>query len=163
MIDATPLTELHDIVPAPAAEWWPLAPGWYAVVVVVLVLLLASLIGGSRYISRRRVQRAAMRHLQHPLGDCQKITLALKQACLGYVPRRRIAALQGMQWVEFLLAPLPAKQQQQWRQFLIDATVVSYRQQKDQSTADEYQRFARYWIHYALPHRVITNGGSHHV
>ena len=161
-LDQVP-TELHDIVAAPAASWWPLAPGWYALVALLTLSLSALVIGLYRYLRSRRVRNYLLKQLRQPQANCQQVTLLLKQACLGYLPRDSVSELSGDAWVNFLLLPLSNKQQQQWQALLHTAMRESYVASKDPSTVAEYQKFARYWIRLSLPNKLKQLRGAGHV
>ena len=161
-LDQVP-TELHDIVAAPAASWWPLAPGWYALVALLTLSLSALVIWLHRYLRSRRVRNHMLKQLRQPQPNCQQVTLLIKQACLGYLPRQSISELSGDDWINFLLTPLSSKQQQQWQALLRTAVRESYVASTDPSTVAEYQKFARYWLHLSLPNKVKQLQGAGHV
>jgi len=78
-IGSQPLAQLHDIVAAPAAHWWPLAPIWYLVAALLIALVVLTATAIWRWQRRRRVRNAALRALRQPLPDINAITLVLKQ------------------------------------------------------------------------------------
>lgn len=152
MIDQQPLAELHDIVAAPAASWWPLAPGWYAAALLVLLMVVLSSRALWRYHQRRRLRNLALRALRLPFTDFNAITLTLKQACLGYFDPQQIAQLSGQQWFAFLQQQLPSRVQAQYAAALEQLQQVAY-QPSSRSDCDAYQAFARAWLRHALPPR----------
>lgn len=153
MIDSNQaLSQLHDIVAAPAAQLWPLAPGWYAVVIIGAVGLLITAMALHRFIQRRRIRDAALKALRTPLASPNAVTLVLKQACLGYFPRAEIAQVSGSAWYDFLLAQLPAAAQRTCAEPLQRLATEAFSPHQQQSTA-EYQQLARYWLRHALPPR----------
>jgi len=119
--DAATLATLHDIVLPPAITWWPVAPGWYAVIVVAL-LVLALLAG---YAVRRHRARAYRREAMREIAAIQRRAASgaaagdvlaelaglLRRVALHAAPRERVAALAGPDWIEHLTrmagAPLP--------------------------------------------------------
>lgn len=140
---------LHDIVVPQAASWWPLAPAVWVVVTLVLAVLLVAGVLLWRYQQRRKAKKAALKRLPALANaDHHQLTLLLKQACIAYYPRTRIAALSGPQWFQFLLEQLPQKQRQQWQ-----PSVQQWQQQWFSQTAsfENYQHFAKVWIQQALP------------
>ncbi|WP_164742375.1 DUF4381 domain-containing protein [Pseudidiomarina mangrovi] len=151
MIDsAQPLAELHDIVAAPAASWWPLAPAWYVLIVLAMVALVTSAIALNRYYQHRRVRRAALRALRQPASNFNAITLVLKQACLGYFDANHVASLSGAAWFGFLLQQLPRRTQPQQRALLQQLQQSAY-QPTSNVSCEQYQQLARYWLRHALP------------
>ncbi|KTC76984.1 DUF4381 domain-containing protein [Legionella brunensis] len=112
MADSQLLNQLHDIQLPEPIGWWPLAPGWYVLLVALLV------VGGSLfYIAYRRYKHGrAKREALHLLINLQKeyerdhdsqlssmkISELLRRVALVYFPRQQVASLQGQEWIEFL-------------------------------------------------------------
>lgn len=109
-----PLRDLH--LPDPTG-WWPLAMGWWFII-VLLVIGLAWLL---RRALQRRMFYAPMRHalrefaaieadyLQHRnavvLG--KQLSELLRRGMLAYAPRDEVAGLTGESWLEWLDRDLP--------------------------------------------------------
>ncbi len=104
-----PLRDLH--LPE-AIGWWPLAPGWW-----FLILLAVAGIGYFAYRAIRKWRRNAMRRVAlRELTRIQKayrngvdeISLAielselLRRTMLAYAPRLEVAGLTGEQWLDWL-------------------------------------------------------------
>lgn len=106
------LAKLHDIhLPAPIG-WWPLAPGWYVLIVMVL-LLLGLAIGFIRHFkivnAPKKEALALLKQYQEAYrqhGDCslccKNISELLRRVALVYYPRREVAGLKGEKWLAFL-------------------------------------------------------------
>jgi hypothetical protein len=152
MIDQQPLAALHDIVAAPAASWWPLAPGWYAAALLVLLMVVLSSRALWHYYQRRRLRKLALRALRLPFTDFNAITLTLKQACLGYFDPQQIARLSGPQWFAFLQQQLPSGVQAKHAATLEQLQQTAY-QPSSAAGCELYQGFARLWLRHALPPR----------
>ena len=104
-----PLRDLH--LPD-AVSWWPLAPGWYAVIAIALVACLYLL----RLYLRRRARGAARRHALKQLarvtaefeqhGDAvafsSEMSELLRRTMLAYAPRSEVAGLTGDEWLAWL-------------------------------------------------------------
>lgn len=145
------LTELNPIIAAPAASWWPLAPGWYAIAIIALGALVLLSVSISRAIRRRRVRRAALKAL-NPHTRVNDITLLLKQACMGYYPRQRIAKLTGADWRDFLVQHLSERQAARYYDLLLDVEQAAYRPASETREIEQrYYKFARHWLKSALP------------
>ena len=112
--NALPLRDLH--LPEPVG-WWPLAPGWW-----VLLILLALLLGYGLYRAylRRRhnaPRRFALRELarfesdflQHrnPVLLGKQLSELLRRSMLAYARREEIAGLTGEDWLEWLDRGMP--------------------------------------------------------
>lgn len=145
------LSELNPIIAAPAASWWPLAPGWYVVAVlltVISVLVLGSSIKAARL---RRVKRSALRALQTN-ASLNELNLLLKQACMGYYPRKDIAQLTGRAWRDFLLAHMSERNAARYYDLLVEVEQAAYRPSAEQQALQQrYSDFAKAWLKQALP------------
>jgi hypothetical protein len=104
-----PLRDLH--LPE-AVGWWPLAPGWYAIIAVLLVVCLYLL----RLYLRRRARGAARRHALKELARLtteferhgnavafsSDMSELLRRTMLAYAPRSEVAGLTGDAWLAWL-------------------------------------------------------------
>ena len=105
------LEQLRDIHLPAAISFWPMATGFY---LILLLLLLAGLFGLVLYRTRyaRRLRKQALlelasikrTHLKHHevSASAARISHLLKQVALLYYPRDAVAALQGEAWLLFL-------------------------------------------------------------
>ena len=106
------LINLRDIHLPEAISWWPLAYGWYAVI-LLLILLLS--IGGLllwRYYYWGLAKRAALKQLANYIKlfqqnndlnqACANISALLRNVALAYYPRIDVAGLYGDLWLNFL-------------------------------------------------------------
>jgi len=106
-IDAGNLDRLHDIVPASTPSWWPLAPGWYLLIVLLLLIAAWKSYRGWRHYRRNRYRRAALEELAAMRGastgvELERLSGLLKRTALHAYPRSQVAALSGPQWQRFL-------------------------------------------------------------
>ena len=107
--DAASLQNLHDIVPAPPVPWWPPAAGWYFAGAVVLIVLAWIAWAAFRRWKNNAYRRAALKELKElteRLPDnenaARKLPELVKRTALCAWPRRQVADLSGMRWLEFL-------------------------------------------------------------
>lgn len=112
MSDSQVLAKLHDIhLPAPIG-WWPLAPGWYFLILLgFVVLALAAYFIHHHYLNGR-AKRQALQLLEQFEQEYQrehnsqlssmKISELLRRVSLVYFPREEVASLQGESWLQFL-------------------------------------------------------------
>jgi len=101
--DATSLDRLNDLVVPPAVPWWPLAPGWY----VVLVLLALATAWLSWRLWQRYKRQAYRREALHQLTSLQDVTSIaelLRRTALAVVPRADVASKTGEDWGDWLAA-----------------------------------------------------------
>lgn len=152
------LRDMNDIVSAPAATWWPLAPGWYVLAGIAITLLVILVWILVRRWQQRRMLRLALRQLaSQPTTDTAATTALLKQALLAYYPRTRIAQLQGADWWLFLQQQLPNKAAQRWQPVIEQVAATYYAAHTESTIATEYHRYAQFWLRQALP----PKGGQH--
>lgn len=104
-----PLRDLH--LPE-AISWWPLAPGWW----VVIVLAAAGLFVVFRLYLRTRARGAARRYAllqleeltsefeQHrdAVAFSRAVSALLRRTMLAYAPRQEVAGLTGDEWLAWL-------------------------------------------------------------
>lgn len=146
-------SQLHDIVSAPAASWWPLATGWYVLIVVLLVLTLGLAWSSYRAWQGRRARRLALRQLlQQPPQSISAVSLLLKQAAAVYFPQLQDYKHQQQQWWAFLQAPLSLRQRQRYQTLFEQLPHLSYQPQiEQQRLLPDYIAFAEFWLRSALP------------
>jgi hypothetical protein len=110
---AQALANLRDIhLPAPIHSFWPLAPGWYAVLFLILLALILLALSTRHLYLKGEAKREALQllaHYQkdyeqgHPYSLCAaRISELLKRVALIYFPREKVASLQGKAWLQFL-------------------------------------------------------------
>lgn len=150
---------IHDIVVAPAAHWWPLAPGWYALGLLSIAVLVTLLLMVLRRYYRMRARRLALCQLQQQTPSrITDITLLLKQAALAYHSHAVMVA-----WWDFLADQLPAKLRQHYQPLLNTLAEVSYQPpQQQQAWLEPYHAFAQVWLRQALPPQQHQNRELHH-
>lgn len=104
--DPASLENLHGIVePAPVSLWWPLAPGWWA---VLALLALATAIGIWRFVRARRLNAYRRQGLAElDITPPQELPALLKRVALSAYPRDEVAGLTGDRWIEFLNRTAP--------------------------------------------------------
>jgi hypothetical protein len=104
-----PLRDLH--LPE-MIGWWPLAPGWWA---IVALLFCAAVYGIRQLFLRWRYnapRRLALRELNRVRSEYDRgvdsVTLGkelselLRRAMLAYAPRKQVAGLTGERWLAWL-------------------------------------------------------------
>jgi len=112
--NALPLRDLH--LPEPVG-WWPLAPGWWGVIVIASVALAYILwrlylrwrANGPRRYAMRELARIETEYLVHrnPVTLGKQVSELLRRGMLAYAPREEIAGLTGEQWLVWLDQGMP--------------------------------------------------------
>lgn len=114
MADSTnqALAQLKDIHLPADVSWWPLAPGWYVLLVLMIVLVFFSAVFYWHWRNQRLSKKQALKILsayqeqyqngQNPQLVCAQISELLKRVALVYFPRHQVASLTGDAWVAFL-------------------------------------------------------------
>ncbi|KTC88043.1 MULTISPECIES: DUF4381 domain-containing protein [Legionella] len=106
------LAKLHDIKLPTPISWWPLAPGWYLLLVLILILIAVLSYLARRAYLNGRPKRQALRLLKTYEQEYQqernsqvcsmKVSELLRRVALVYFPREEVASLQGEAWLHFL-------------------------------------------------------------
>lgn len=106
------LAELKDIhLPEPIGIF-PLATGWWVVIVTTLLVLATGIFFLIKRYKQNSAKRRALALLkryetdyhtqQNPIKSCALVSELLKRVALVYYPREQVAALSGQHWITFL-------------------------------------------------------------
>ena len=95
------LDRLHDLTLPPAIGWWPLAPGWYALVILMSLPAGWFLWRGWKNWQANAYRREALHQLTS-LQDAVAIAALLRRTALAAAARTEIAGLTGSAWAEWL-------------------------------------------------------------
>jgi len=106
------LKELRDIHLPEPISFWPLAMGWYLVFILGMAFAIVTtmyLIRRSRRLQPRRYLLQRLTELReqaaketNPAVIAAELSSLLRRASLVAFPRRKVAGLQGEQWLQFL-------------------------------------------------------------
>jgi hypothetical protein len=104
------LRDIHTVAPAP---WWPPAPGWWVLAVLVLLLLVwlgRRMLARLRMHKRRKQMLGWVDHLnanidprRNPQAYLSTLNRIFKLVALRAFPDQPCAALNGQEWVDFLI------------------------------------------------------------
>jgi len=149
--------DLSPIITPSAPSWWPLAWGWWAVIITAIVVIALVFF----IIKRRQKNQYAKNEALACFRNSQPSnTLSpsaaqdiVRQAALSYFPRDKVAGLSGDDWLAFLDAqlakPLFVAKQSQWQQALYqDAALMNDEQKMDQQ---QLVNDCETWLRKALP------------
>ena len=111
---ALPLRDLH--LPD-AVGWWPLAPGWWVLLLLLVVTLGYGLYRAYRSRQHNAARRFALRelsrfeaeYLEHrdPVRLGKELSALLRRSMLAYADRDEVAGLTGEAWLEWLDKEMP--------------------------------------------------------
>ncbi len=106
------LAQLKDIhLPNPIG-WWPLAPGWWFIIIMVVLLMIWLSWQSWRWWQAMKPKNQALKILKQieqkskenvPVSDiCAQISQLLRRVALTYYPVDEVAGLQNDAWIAFL-------------------------------------------------------------
>lgn len=108
---------LRDIHLPDAVGWWPLAPGWWAVLLILAIFAVWLIVRAMRRYKETAPRRYALRELQRiedefrrqsdPVALGRQVSELLRRSMLAYAPRRDVAGLTGEAWLAWLDRDLP--------------------------------------------------------
>jgi hypothetical protein len=107
-----PLAQLKDIHLPDPIGWWPLAPGWYVLMIITLLLSFWLFFYLFKRYANSLPKKQALSLLQHYKEQYAKdknaqlasarVSELLKRVALVYYPRMDVASMHGDTWVQFL-------------------------------------------------------------
>ena len=103
--------ELRDIHLPDPVSWWPLAPGWYMllILIIILIILAVYLINRWRHPSIKKMALIELTQIEtdfvhhnntHTL--CSDISILLRRVAISYGTRNKEAAITGEAWLKHL-------------------------------------------------------------
>lgn len=106
------LAQLKDIhLPSPI-HWWPLAPGWYVLIIGCVLMVMGFIHSAHRRHLNARPKKQALILLVHYITEYEqekdsqmtsaRISELLRRVALAYYPRADVASLSGEAWIAFL-------------------------------------------------------------
>lgn len=154
-----PLAQLRDIHLPDGSPWWPLAPGWWS---LLLLVLLALAVLAWRHHQRklaRRYRDVALRELERLLADYRvhgsfqdfapAVSELLKRVALQAYPALAAGSLSGEAWIAFLAARLPSAAGIQAPPAALGEALY---QRRIHGNAAELYAFAAAWIEHHPEH-----------
>ena len=160
-----PLANLHDITTTSPIGWWPLAWGWWVLLIssVSLIAVITTL-----WLKRRRHQKA-LRYAKHQLalvvelGDpqqqIQQLNQLLKKVAKHYFGGSQINNLHGERWCLWLQEQLPNKHRDTFSRGALPALssqFVAPSSSPSETVAAEFLASCECWFTYAQLERGAT-------
>jgi len=152
MIDdsAASLGRLNDIVLPPDIPWWPLAPGWYGLLLLLIAACLWLLWKRWRSWRADAYRRAALRALAAQ-QDAAAVAELLRRTALAFTPRETVAGMAGETWADWLAAKCELTMPLEVRQTLVSGV---YRGGVDEHRLEALRTYGAGWI---LHHRACDH------
>ncbi len=118
MNPATPKVELalRDIHLPDSILWWPLAPGWWMLIVLVVIVALSIFVYKKTYYNRKlnkNIKLELAQHFNQYKNDhnaqqfIKQVSALLRRVSLYKFKQESVAKLHGTAWLEFLDSKLP--------------------------------------------------------
>lgn len=153
------LAQLQDIQSPDQIGQWPLAWGWWALIVLALLTFIAVTIWLIKRHKHRFAKRQALKILQasEHLNSREKvatINTLLKRVNLAYQDRNLIAELSGKEWADWL------NQHNGKVQIDAELLLLCYKPQCNDEDAHLYYLQVRQWLKKALPLKPVTRSND---
>ena len=106
-----PALNLRDIHLPEPVSWWPLAPGWWMLIVIALIIVLTAYIAIKTYRSRqlRRDITSELEQIKRQFENSQNksqlaksLSVLLRRTNITYNPGSNVAGLTGDNWLAWL-------------------------------------------------------------
>ena len=151
-----PLSELKDIHLPDPIGFWPLAYGWWLLLILILFIAGWGIIMWRKKVQSALAQRQALSLLSN-IDVTQKtwprqLNTLLKRLAMAYFPKHEVANLHGKEWRLFLVSQLPVKKQANFAELFSLLQANFYRSAP--RTQPDFERSVeqvRNWIKYAVP------------
>lgn len=158
---ASPLDQLADIHLPDGVSWWPLAPGWWALLALFIIVLIGIFIW-----RRRKTQNAYRDIAQHQLDGIfadyqqtqnaaaylQALSLLLRRTALTAYPHSFNASIKGEEWLQWLDQVCPALPEK-FSSELGENLLTSAYQKNPHIDVSGLQQLSSQWIRLHRNHR----------
>ncbi|MEZ9999277.1 DUF4381 domain-containing protein [Vibrio lentus] len=149
--------DLSPIITPSAPSWWPLAWGWWLIIITAIVLIaLVFFIVKHRQKNQQAKNEALACFRNSQSSNALSPSTAqdiVRQAALSYFPREKVAGLSGDDWLAFLdtqlAKPLFSEKQSLWQQALYQDTALMNDEQK--KAQQQLVNDCETWLRKALP------------
>lgn len=157
----SPLDQLADIHLPDGVSWWPLAPGWWALLALVIIALVGFFIW-----RRRKAQNIYRNIAQHQLAGIyadyqqtqnaaaylQALSLLLRRTALTAYPHSFNASIKGEEWLQWLDQVCPALPEK-FSSELGENLLTSAYQKNPNIDVSGLQQLSAQWINLHRGHR----------
>jgi len=143
------LDQLHDIVLPSEPGIWPLALGWWLLIIALVTGLFFIIKSFMAYRKFWSIKRSALNML--PLcNDCNDLNQLLKQVVIHYCHDEKVLSLTGNDWVNFLSLNIEPSSKESLTQIIAALYTPHHAQYFDQ-----YNSITKQWLS-TLNNRALT-------
>lgn len=147
-----PLAQLQDIHLPDQVHNYPLAPGWWLLLICISTLVIYLLFKFVKYWRFNKQKRFALRQLKQAIRPNNQQTIAiLKWVTMFYFPRTHCAKLFGQQFQQFLMQQLPQKHQSKFAELCGTSFEHLYQKEFAEQSDEALNLAAQFWLKQALP------------
>ncbi|MEM9237717.1 MAG: DUF4381 domain-containing protein [Verrucomicrobiota bacterium] len=140
--DPSSLSRLHDISVPPEVSWWPLAPGWLALIAVTAIAISYYFYRSFVRWRRNAYRREAAAALESA-DSAKQIVEILRRTALAVSSRENVAKLQGSDWPDWLAEQATTNLSPSIRSSISEGL---YQPTSSSTDLTELRRFAVAWI-----------------
>jgi len=107
---------LKDIHLPDSVSWWPLATGYWLILLLIIISIL-SIVLIRKYLKNQRIKKLALKEYQQIKNEYQQsqnqkqlvtsLSALLRRAAISSYPRKDCASLTGKDWLKWLDTGLP--------------------------------------------------------
>ena len=151
MNPSDPLANLQPLREPELIGWWPLAPGWWLVLLTATIAIASLAVWFYRYWQRNAYRRTALRQLEElkalhtggaaPVSYLRSINALLKSVAVIAYGKRQVAAQHGAQWLAFLERTASTK-----TEFAPEFATVIYQHNAIRPDTEQLYEAAASWI-----------------
>ncbi len=163
-----PLDQMKDIHLPPEVSFWPIAYGWWLllVAVVLTIFFTARWIITNRQINKAR--RQALTELSQLTADedwPHQLNALLKRTALSYFDNAQVASLHTHQWVEFLCQQVHEDKRSEFQQTFSQLQQSLYAKSTNHQAFEQCKASVQEWIKSISVKRsnLILNKRGNHV
>ncbi len=155
----SPSLPLADIHLQSDPSIWPLAWGWWLIIVITLGVLITLCVSLYRWKKARKpLQEAKM--LLNDIDSISAINTLLKRTCLTYFKHQTVAKLTGDEWLTFLDEQLPEtergfiKNKDLWQKAVFSSSPIT------QEEMTRCKDLATTWLAHAISPKVLKEASD---
>ena len=157
-----PMAQLKDIHLPQEVGLWPLAWGWWVLLIIVIAVITLSVIWLVKRHKMRLAKRQSIEALQQLSAEHtdwpQQVNALLKRAAMVYFPQGTVEPLHSSHLVEFLTTKLPADKQASAKHNFERLQTSLYERKPSLGEFAEIQEQAVNWVKSApasLPQKIV--------